>query len=347
MLSFLFYFLSTLALASENDQLNTPTRAQLRSMLEHNNRIEVPNNPSVSALRPFVEYHRARFLLMSDGYAFGSQVAKYEILRNLPEDMVALILTDNVAKIPAIESTLSQVISRKRFRVLTIPGGSGFWVRDSTPIAIFTGNESDPKMALTGAKYFGGQRPGPRVSALLHVPFYEHAYFYEGGNFIADKDGTCLTINHRIDEISDATFSAYYGCRRVARLPFRAGIGHVDERVKLISDSEAVTDEPTYVATLEGMGYKTYLLPRPATHMGTYVNSLLVNGTLFMPSYADSDLDGKAQAIYQSFGLKVFPLDSRTLSSVGLGSLHCITMTYPAGTLDAVWNALPVPSVIQ
>jgi len=343
MLSFLFYFLSTLALANTNlveaEQANAPTREQQRHMLESNRRNDVPANPSLVVRRPFVEYHQARYLLMSDTFSFDSSEAKYGMLRGLPENMVALILTDHASKIPALEATVAKLLHRSRFRVLTVPGGSGFWVRDSIPVAVYAGPETSPAMALTGAKYFGGQRPGPRVSSLLHVPFFEHSYYYEGGNFIADKNGVCFAIDHRIEDISDSTFSAYYGCSKIVRLPFRAGIGHVDERVKFISDEVAVTDEPTYVATLQHLGYETYLLPRPTTHMGTYANALLVNGTLFMPSYGEQS-DQKAEAIYKSFGLKVVPLDSKRLSSSGLGSLHCITMTYPSGTLDALWKSL-------
>jgi len=346
MLHFFLLILSTLvpAFGHTNDEAKVPTREQALEMIEHNRDVPALANPSLQVARPFAEYETARYLLISDSFAFDSKAAKMGMLKNLPANMVALILSESAQKKVELEQLVGTVLPASRFRVLVIPGGSGFWVRDSLPLPVFAGNVSKLEMALAGAKYFHGNRPGPAVSGHLNVPFHEHGYYYEGGNFLADKKGNCLAIDRRITEIADSVFNQMYGCTRVIRLPFRAGIGHVDERVKFISEDTAVTDEPTYVSSLQNLGYKTYLLPRPKTGHGTYVNALQMNGSVVMPTYNEAT-DEQAKAIYRGFGFTVTSFSSASLSSVGLGSFHCITMTYPAGTLDKVWNSLSVPDV--
>jgi arginine deiminase len=47
-----------------------------------------------------------------------------------------------------------------------------------------------------------------------------------------------------------------------------------------------------------------------------------------MPSYGVEE-DKVAEQIYQNLGLEVFTAPSNELSGVGLGSIHCITMSYP------------------
>ena len=67
----------------------------------------------------------------------------------------------------------------------------------------------------------------------------------------------------------------------------------------------------------------------------TYVNSLIFDNKVFMPSYGRPE-DKQAQSIYESFGFEVIPLDSKNLSNYGHGSIHCITMLYPKMTLKSL-----------
>jgi len=62
--------------------------------------------------------------------------------------------------------------------------------------------------------------------------------------------------------------------------------------------------------------------------METYANSLLINGTLFLPIFEQPN-DKEAIRIYENLGLKVIPIETKKLSNQGSGSIHCITMTYP------------------
>jgi agmatine/peptidylarginine deiminase len=119
-----------------------------------------------------------------------------------------------------------------------------------------------------------------------------------------------------------------YGCLKTIRLPYIRGIGHVDETLKFMDDTTILTDEKRYKETLEDHGFTVHMLPRADKRYETYANSLLINGTVFVPIFGEKN-DKKALDIYRSFGLKVFGINSSILSNRGKGSLHCITMTYP------------------
>ena len=81
------------------------------------------------------------------------------------------------------------------------------------------------------------------------------------------------------------------------------------------------------------------MLPNTKFGHETYANSLLVNGTLFMPVY-DKPTDEEAIKVYEGQGLKVVTVNTSTLSNKGLGSIHCITMGYPDMELSDLEDVL-------
>jgi agmatine/peptidylarginine deiminase len=132
----------------------------------------------------------------------------------------------------------------------------------------------------------------------------------------------------RVDIIPDGVFKKYYGCASLVRLPFVHGIGHVDERIKFLSKRLALTDVPEYEDILRVRGYEVRLLPRGEEQYETYVNSLLINGTVFLPIF-EFEKDKEAIEIYKKYGFKVVPIVVDELPNVGMGAIHCMTMTYP------------------
>ena len=124
--------------------------------------------------------------------------------------------------------------------------------------------------------------------------------------------GLCLAV--KLVHLPEQIYKTYYGCKEVVILPFVAGIGHVDERVKFLSDDVVVTDEPSYKPILEEHGLTVLMLPNTKFGHETYANSLLVNGTLFMPVY-NKPTDKEAIKVYEEQGLKVVPINSSTLSN--------------------------------
>ncbi len=76
------------------------------------------------------------------------------------------------------------------------------------------------------------------------------------------------------------------------------------------------------------MGYKVIELPNIPRSYRTYVNSLIVDRKVFMPSYGVSE-DETAKSVYESLGYQVVPVVSNFLSDQLHGSVHCQTMAYP------------------
>ncbi len=122
------------------------------------------------------------------------------------------------------------------------------------------------------------------------------------------------------------------------RLEYVAGIGHVDEVVKFMADDVVLTSIEKYVPDLQALGYKVLLLPvavlpEKIAKMGvmpqrSYVNSLLLNKTVFVPTFGTPD-DEVALNVYRSLGLNVIGVEASYTADWGGGTLHCMTMTYP------------------
>jgi hypothetical protein len=182
---------------------------------------------------------------------------------------------------------------------------------------------------VVDAKYYHFFEADEVVSELFGADLVQHNYYHEGGNFLANNRGECLVVNNdRAIQIPDEVFLLKYGCKKTIRFPHTKGIGHIDETVKLINDDLALTDDKEYADILRANGFQVMMVPRPELEYETYVNSLYVNGTLFLPTFQEAG-DAEAVALYESFGYKVVSLNSKQLSNNGLGSIHCITMAYP------------------
>lgn len=290
------------------------------------------SHPNV--VRPVAEYEGTRTVAFSADFYFGSYFAKRALAQNLPPAVQLLVLGGVYNSWNATATDLGIPASRMTFQTTSDPGISdgGFWFRDAGPIALW-GQAASGGAAVRAAmdtRNWKGFEPDswldPLLGALRIVPAPEVNYEFEGGNFMADTKGNCFLIDKAIP---DAYFTYHFGCKTVTKLPCIKGICHLDESAKLLSDTDVVTDLDEYVPVFAGLGYTVHKLPRPAGTYETYVNSLLVNGTAFVPVFAEAT-DAQALAVYQSLGFKTVPLESRELSNHGQGSVHCITQTYPA-----------------
>jgi agmatine/peptidylarginine deiminase len=198
-------------------------------------------------------------------------------------------------------------------------------------------------------------------------------FVLEGGSIESDGEGTLLTTarcllspgrNPRLDrvQIEDA-LKAFSGAGRVLWLE-HGGLegddtdGHVDTLARFC-DAEtiayvrctdrtdahfdglrAMEDELRAFRTADGRPYRLLPLPMagPVFSGGerlpaTYANFLPVNGAVLMPCYGGAG-DGEARRVLQvAFpGREVVGIDCRVLIRQH-GSLHCVTMQYPAGTV--------------
>ena len=310
-----------------------PTRApspeQVEAILQHHERLlfQQLKKPKADLDHPVSDLETAGYLFFSADTEFDSEEAKRTMARELPANVTLVIYAEPGESKAAIRSQYRGLIDENRLKIVSIDNTrSGFWSRDGLPIAIWNKGGS---IHMVDARYYHGFEPDRTVSTWFHANLLKHNYYYEGGNFQVNDRGDCLTVdNRRSSSIPLEIFRDYYGCKNTIRLPFEKGIGHVDESVRFAKSKTVFTDSPSYAQILRQKGFEVLMLPRPQGEYETYVNSLLVNGTMFVPIYGERT-DEEALNVYRRAGFKVVPILSNTLSNEGLGSLHCITMTYP------------------
>ncbi len=289
---------------------------------------------------PFAEYLDAGYLIFSENEYLKSGVAKQTMALNLPQNMELVVYTSNsdLGHQRSLFKKYSKFIDPVRLKVINLnqPGRDGFWARDGVPVPVWDTELAISRLALVDAQYYHQFEPDEKVSQFFGAQLFKHQFQYEGGNYLANSKGQCIIVNNnRVKVMPDSVFSELYGCKSLTRLPHIKGIGHVDESVKFINDHTVITDDDSYRVQLENIGLKVVMMPRPQNSYETYVNSLMVNGVVFVPTFGQVK-DSVALDIYKSFGLKVVALDSSDLSNKGLGSIHCITMVYPPVSFNSL-----------
>ncbi len=322
------------------------TPSERRSMTGHNSGLEKSAAKSLylksleGQYRPFADYEKTGYLIMSADFNFDSGPGKLEMARNLPAD-ATLVIFSETADASVKERVLKAyetVLPRARIKVIALPNAAmGFWARDGIPVPVFS---NAGKFGVVDAVYGHRFEPDAEIARLFNAGLEKHEFYFEGGNFKANAAGDCVMINHGAHiRIPDDIFSGLYGCRQMVRLPFVDGIGHVDEHVSFISDKVIVTDLPAYRDILQGKGFTVHMLPKPSGPYETYANSLIMDGKVIVPVFG-RPTDEQALAVYRGLGLKAIGAPSNSLSNKGQGSLHCITMVYPKVSAKELMKAL-------
>lgn len=333
------------------------TPEQKKEMLMHNLRAvqsgDQLSSSSPSGLfvkRPIAEYEDAGYLMFYDIADFNSADVKAKLIENLPAGVTAIIYTDldDQSELEGLYKYYSELApSSNQVKIINIPNPiiddeeygqvhpNGFWARDAIPVPVIQMANVSPLRALSDkftvvdAKYYHFYEPDQLIADYYSAALLSHNFYFEGGNFMANSKGDCLVINtDATDLVPNSIFKKTYGCSNLVRLPYLKGIGHADESVKFISDDHVLTDDRRYKDILEDKGFTVTMLPRAKRDYETYVNSLIINGTVWVPVYQQKT-DDEALQVYRDLGYKVVAADSSILSNEGAGSIHCITMTYP------------------
>ena len=295
---------------------------------------------SETQARPFAEYEETGYLIFSEHFGFNSQAAKLTMAKTLPEGVDLVIYTGSKepTSVQALKKKFQSVIANDRIKIVYLPSSDrGFWTRDGVPVPVLrTSSSLEEIFTLVDARYYHLFEPDEPISKLFNAELTRHSYYFEGGNFVANALGDCLVVNtDAANKIPDDIFSDHYGCQRLTRLPYIRGIGHADETVKFLDEKTVITDESRYVDILKDKGFEVAMLPRAQNMYETYVNSLFINGTVYVPIFGHVEDDQQALQVYQDAGFEnVIGLDSKTLSNRGMGSIHCITMTYPPVSIN-------------
>ncbi len=284
-------------------------------------------NPTNVPLRPFSEVETAGFLFFSANNDFNSEEVKHDIARNLPAGVTIVIYASKSHSKASILREYRDLVDPAQLKVIALKDSyKGFWARDGLPVPVWSTNGA---MDLIDAKYYHGFEPDAEIAQKFSAGVTSHSYYFEGGNFMVNDQGDCLTVDNDLSaEIPDSLFAETYGCQRTIRFPFEKGIGHMDESIRFLGSKKVVTDSATYARTLESHGFEVVMLPRPKQQLETYVNALLINNTMYVPTFNQST-DQKALDLYRDAGFNVVGIDAESLANDGMGSIHCITMTYP------------------
>lgn len=248
---------------------------------------------------------------------------------NLPEKIILVVVTES-SKARQVKNKFLKWLPEERLIVASGDDlGDVLWGRDSYPYPVY---EDDAKstVKLVAHKYF--RRFSARdiiAKSVGATNVSKPGFIAVGGNIMSTAKGECLIIDsERTFGLDDLSYKAQFHCKSVVRFPWLAGIGDVDEVIKVLANDTVLTNQEAYVGTLQALGYKVVMLPKPGGKYRTYANSVILENTVFMPVYGDPN-DDDAKSVYESFGYKVVGIKSNNLSDNLLGSVHCLTMTYP------------------
>lgn len=328
----------------------SPSKEKLKQISNHNLNVRINSIKKTKDLleesqklvyRPFAEYEKTGYLIINGEFSFDSKDAKIALAKSLPKDaiMIVLVNPENEKQKKEVMETFSPLIPEQRLKLAYLTDSyKAFWARDAMPIPMFS--LKDNSFALIDAMYYYEFYQDREIADMFGAKLESHDYYFEGGNFMANKKGDCFIVDKDPhSEIPDEIFTRYYGCKKLTRLPYKEGIGHIDEHARFVNDNTVLTDLKEYKEIFEKNGYKTLMLPKSDGPFETYVNSLIMDKKVVVPSY-NKPTDEEAFSVYKSLGLIPEPAPSNTLSNRGQGSVHCITMTYPKVPLKELQKAL-------
>ncbi len=280
--------------------------------------------------QPALDTAKFKYVLFS-GLATNNEALylKHSIVQNLPADMKVVVLVTPVM-LSNYKSQYASLISSDKiiFATSTYADG-GTWARDAFPVPVLHANG---QTALIGAKYFRTFDGNSSIASSLNFQIKQYGFVFVGGNILADENGVCFIVDggRRFNSTEDDYRSAY-GCKDVRLMKHVSGIGDIDEVLKPLGNNTILTNTPEYVDQLKSWGYKVVELPSaktPSYSNRTYANSLVLNGTVFMPVY-NVPTDNIAAEVYEKLGYKVIRIPSNDMSDRYSGSVHCQTMAYP------------------
>lgn len=237
-----------------------------------------------------------------------------------------------------------------------------FWARDFGPYHVYVNGDR----AIVDMEYYSTRPYDDYIPIRLGEIFDEDVYSAplatEGGNFMTDGLGTCWASTgiFKRNDLSTTEareiYRAYLGCNTVVfvePLP-REGTTHIDMFSKILDrdtilvaySNSSLGANATQIRHLDGVADDYAATPKPGGGSWNivripmainnsqeifyaYTNSLIVNGTVIVPTYS-RPTDAMAMQIYRDAmsGYRVVSVESSDIIGLG-GSVHCTTMQIP------------------
>lgn len=243
-------------------------------------------------------------------------------------------------------------------------GQDSNWMRDFFPESVVTADGTQRLASFTYGiqKYPQSTYFGKFMMTDMKNKGLFSSLKIEGGNLLVDEAETLFTTQRVLlanPQFSQAQIEAelirMLNVKKVIilpQLPFET-TGHVDIFMKFMGKNtmmiaDATNKEQAAVLKqvadqVQKMGYKVVRLmngnldANASRLVLTYINSLIVNKMVLIPSYAEKGYytdaaqfkqiqisDAKAKEVYESLGYKVVQIPSREMIDYG-GSIHCLT----------------------
>ena len=244
------------------------------------------------------------------------------------------------------------------------------WVRDYGPLFV---QRADGTVEIVDTDYAEDRNDNEAAAEdgapawigwQLNVPVVSARLRMDGGNFLTNGDGLCITTS----AVLDRNFDVGYGKEQIRALlkslldcekwicvqPLEGeDTQHVDMFVAFLAENIAVVAhcdplaDPLNAAILDdaaaalarqttSMGpMQVHRVPMPDARGGvwkSYTNVIFANGVLLVPSYSDVDpaVEEEAFSLYARLlpGWKVVGIRADSLARLG-GALHCISVNVP------------------
>ena len=237
------------------------------------------------------------------------------------------------------------------------------WARDYGPVGLSAGT-GRPGIVDSIYRHYQYRRNDDAVPGVIGkakgIGVYAMPIIMDGGNLLMDSKGnlfmtrrTYLWNSDMSEEQVNAHLKNYLKAKNIIAFDYAGypgepadGTGHLDMFVKLLNDHTvliSVADtEPFKSNSEKAIAYfknrkapdgETYkIITIKAWYDGawyTYTNSLVVNNTAIISSFAGHQAeDAAAKAAYESAGFNVVQVPSDD-SIVAGGAIHCVTQTIP------------------
>jgi hypothetical protein len=299
--------------------------------------LEVQRLTGWKVSRPFSEVEATSFVAISGEDDFELPDLREAMAKNLPAGVTLIVYVSDTSRVDALKRAYAPYLGEDRLKFLMVPsGGDPIWARDSLPfpVVLESAGTSAPTFGLVASIYPQNFDPNAAVQKAFSWQMVRTNQYFRGGNLLIDGQSNCFAEN--VNEVAglddpQAFFTDYFGCKTATLLDPEGGIGDIDERIKFLDGQVALTDDATYERLLTSKGYTVHTIPSTGDDMETYMNTLIVNGTVFVPQMGIAR-DAQALDAYRAVGLKPVGVYAKALADDGEGNIHCVTANYPAGT---------------
>ena len=304
-----------------------------------------------------------------------------ELIEQCPNVFVALVveLHNRIPLIGLISSDEQRRLAENLLKANGLPVSAvsfllspvqTMWVRDYGPQFVLQPNGDVEVVDFissvdAGDPYATIEDPVPQwIGWQLDLPVVSPPLRLEGGSFLTNGDGLCVTTTAVLENNSDlgygtdlvsALIEFATGCNKWICLqpPEGEEMQHVDMFVAFLAENIAVVaecdrlDDPDSAAVLDEAAealagqqtskgpMRVHRVPMPRAHDGewrSYTNVVFANGVLLVPTYSDVDPANEEMVLklYERLlpDWEIVGINADALIPLG-GALHCLTVNVP------------------